>query len=159
MPSPRTRRLAQLLLAALLVVVAVITLWPSPVDESGRSTLLAVLDRLHARGVPQWVDYSFVERGANVVMFVPFGVLLAILLPRGYRWLAVVLPASMSLLVEVVQHLALPRRYASGWDVVANTTGALVGAVLAVLWIVAMQRRGRWADPAVTPAVGVTPRS
>lgn len=131
-----------------MLVVAVITLWPSPVDESGRSALLAVLDRLHARGVPRWVDYTFVERSANVVMFVPFGVLLAVLLPRRRRWLAVALPAAMSLLVELVQLLALPLRYSSGWDVLANTTGALVGATLVVAWVRSMQRRGRWFDPA-----------
>ncbi len=147
------------MLAVLIVVVAAITLWPSPVDESGRSALLAVLDRLHARGVPRWVGYSFVERTANVAMFVPFGALLAVLLRPRRRWLAVVLPASMSLLVELVQHLALPLRYSSGWDVVANTTGALIGATLVVAWISAMRRRGRWSDPTDTSRAVVTQRS
>lgn len=121
-------------------MVALITLWPSPVDEAGRSTLLLTLERLHARGWPRWVGYAFVERAANVLMFVPFGALLGFLLPPRRRWLAVVLPATASVLVEVVQHLALPLRLASGWDVVANATGAALG-VLLVVGIMALPKR------------------
>ena len=155
MPGPRARRAAQLLLAVLLVVIAFITLWPSPVDEGGRSGLLLALEKLHARGVPQWVDYVFVERAANVVMFVPFGALLAFLLPPRRWWLGVALPAMGSVLVEVVQHVGLPRRFASGWDVVANTTGALLGAVMVVAVMALLSRRAapgpaRVVDPVVT---------
>ena len=158
LPGPRARRVAQLLLAVLLVAVACITLWPSPVDEGGRSALLLVLDRLHARGIPQRVDYGFVERAANVVMFVPFGALLAFLLAPRRRWLAVALPATASLLVEGVQHVALPRRFASGWDVLANTTGALLGAV-AVVAVMALLRRRTGPGPVhvVDPVVRRSP--
>lgn len=130
LPGPRTRRIAQLLLAVTVVAVASITLWPTPVDEGGRSTLLLTLERLHARGVPTWVDYVLVERAANVVMFLPLGALLALLLPPRRRWSAVPVLAAVSLLVELVQHVALPQRSATGWDVLANTTGAVAGVVL-----------------------------
>lgn len=141
LPSPRTRRVARFLLAVLLVVVAWITLWPSPVDEGGRSTLLTVLERLHERGVPRWLDYSFVERAANVVMFVPFGALLVVILPPRRWWLALVLPALTSALVEIVQHVALPQRVSSGWDVLANTAGAALGAVAAAVVLALLRRR------------------
>ena len=122
----------------------------SPVNEGGRSSLLLVLNRLHARGVPQWIDYGFVERVANGVVFVPFGALLAFLLPSRRRWLAVVLPATASVWVEVVQHIALPRRLAGGWDEPAHTTGALLGAVTVVS---AMALTSRPAAPEPAPAV------
>lgn len=124
-----------------VLVVARITLWPSPVDSSGRPAVLRALSALHERGVPQWVDYSFVETAANVVMFVPYGALLAVLLPTGRRWLAVVVPALTSVLVEVVQLVALPQRFASGWDVVANTSGAAVGVLLVGGVAVLLQHR------------------
>lgn len=122
-------------------MVARITLWPSPVDESGRPGLLATLDRLHARGLPLWVDYSFVETAANVVMFVPYGALLAVLLPVRRWWLAVLVPLLTSVLVETVQLTFLPRRFASEWDVVANTAGAVAGVVVVAVVLAALSRR------------------
>lgn len=144
--SRRTRRVAQVLLVVVLLAVARITLWPSPVDESGRSGLLETLAWLHARGLPLWVDYSFVERAANVVMFVPYGALLAVLLPVRRWWLAVLIPFLTSVLVETVQLTFLPRRFASEWDVVANTAGAVVGVVL-VAGVLGAVRRWSPAEP------------
>lgn len=146
LPGPRTRRVAQVLLGVLLVVVACITLWPSPVDAAGGSTLVTVLERLHDRGVPLWVDYAFVERAANVVMFLPLGVLLVVVLTRR-RWLAVALPALASTAVELVQLVALPQRVASVQDVLANTSGAVLGAALAVGVLALLGRR----EPSETP--------
>ena len=125
----------------MLLVIGWVTLRPQRVDESAGASLLAVLGRLQARGLPTWVDYAFVESTANVVMFLPYGALLAALLPARLWWLAVALPASTSVLVETVQHLLLPQRFASGWDVVANTAGAAVGVVL--MRLVAARRRHR----------------
>ncbi len=57
-------------------------------------------------------------------------------------WTAYVFVASG--VVELVQELALPHRQASTTDVVANTLGALVGAVVAtVLLRVVRGRRSR----------------
>lgn len=142
LPSPRARRAAWVLLVVLLAVIARITLWPSRVDEAGGPTLLAVLERLHDRGVPTWLDYAFVERAANVVMFVPFGVLLVVVLAPRW-WLAVVVPALVSATVELVQHVALPQRVAGVQDVLANTAGAALGAVAAVGVLALVRRRGR----------------
>ncbi len=144
MPSPRARRAAWLLLVVLLAVVARITLWPSRVDEAGGPALLAVLERLHDRGVPGWLDYAFVERAANVVMFVPFGVLLAVVLAPRW-WPAVALPALLSATVELVQHAALPQRVAGVQDVLANTAGAALGASAAVGVLTLLRRRERTA--------------
>ncbi len=128
-------------MVVVLLVVARITLWPSPVDASGRPAVLRALSELYERGLPQWVDYSFVETAANVVMFVPYGALLALLLPTGRRWLAVVVPALTSVVVETVQLVALPQRFPSGWDVVANTAGAVVGVMLVGGVAVLLQHR------------------
>lgn len=156
-PGRRARRVARVLLAVWLVGLARVTLWPAPVDASGRSGLLAVLERLHERGVPTWLDFSFVERVANVVMFVPYGALLVVLLPVRRWWLAVVLPAATSVLVETAQHAFLPRRVASGWDVTTNTAGALLGAGLVVVVLLALRHRGGTAGERVVPATSAAP--
>lgn len=155
-PSSRTRRLAQVLLPVLLLLVARITLWPSPVDASGGPALREALELLHERGLPHWVDYSFVETAANVVMFVPYGALLALSLPVRRWWLAVAVPALTSVLVETLQLVALPRRSASEWDVVANTMGALVG-VLVVVGVAAVVARHRTQRGSTTPCNVVQP--
>ncbi len=76
-----------------------------------------------------WLTYPRIEFGANVVMFVPFGVLVALILRRWWL-LAVPLAFAASGLIEVGQGLFLAQRTASPLDVVANVLGAAVGAVL-----------------------------
>ena len=67
----------------------------------------------------------------NVVLFVPFGVLLVLLTARPW-WLVTLAAAAGSAAVEGVQGLWLDRD-ASWGDVGANTLGALVGAVVVSL--------------------------
>lgn len=71
-----------------------------------------------------------VEFGANVLVIVPVVVAAAWLLPRvrWSEWTAYGFIASLG--VEAVQALVLSGRLATFSDVVANTTGALIGAVI-----------------------------
>jgi glycopeptide antibiotics resistance protein len=66
----------------------------------------------------------------NVVMLVPLSLIGGLLFPRlrVADWTTIGFLAS--LLIEVVQRLLLPTRTGSSRDVVANTLGALVGALL-----------------------------
>lgn len=117
-------------------------MWPAPVDEPVADGLADVIAWLHAHGVPTWFGYRAIEASANVLMFVPFGVLLALLLPSRLRVLAVAVPVGLSLGVELAQAVWLPRRVATGWDVLMNSTGAALGA--AVVSLAAGRRpRGR----------------
>jgi glycopeptide antibiotics resistance protein len=78
-------------------------------------------------------DYAFVERSANVVLFVPLGLFVALLLPRRRWWIAALTGLAVSGAIETAQLLLLPARFATLDDVAMNTTGALLGAAASLL--------------------------
>ena len=147
-----SRRPWALALVLYTVVVAVVVGWPTPVDAGAHGALDTVLDRLHAAGVPRWLDYDMVERTANVLMFVPLGLLLTRVTHRW--WWGLLVPAALSGTAELTQHLLRPERFATWTDVVTNTSGAGVGVVVAV---VLMRRRARGRLP--LPARDDAPRT
>jgi glycopeptide antibiotics resistance protein len=124
------RTLAWFALAVVAASIAVITMWPTPVDAPAKNTIREVLVTLHQAGVPTAVNYSFVEAASNVLMFVPLGLALAFLLPPQKWWLAPLIGAATSSLIELTQRTFLPSRFATLNDVAANTAGALIGAAL-----------------------------
>ncbi|WP_124342391.1 VanZ family protein [Cellulomonas algicola] len=147
--SPATRRRA---LVAVLVVylagVARLTLWPEPAPDATFGLVRTVLAWLQERGLP--VTYAGTEAVANVVLFVPFGLLVGVLLRRA--WWAVALGAATSAAIELAQRAFLPSRVPTVQDVVMNTLGAALGvAVLLVARRVARRRTGR-ALPEEDPA-------
>ncbi|WP_345481963.1 VanZ family protein [Amnibacterium soli] len=115
-----------------VAVVLLVTLWPTTVDRSIDPYLDRVLQELHERGMPTFVDYGFIEFSANIVFFVPVGFLLGILFPYRLSFLAVVCGAALSAAVEIAQGLFLPGRVSSLADVVANSSGAVIGYLVAV---------------------------
>ncbi|MCQ2001783.1 VanZ family protein [Arthrobacter zhaoxinii] len=126
--TQRRRRLAGLFLLY-IGALALIAFWPSPVDAGSAGTLQKILGALHARGVPGWVNYTLVESAANVVLFVPFGVLAAAYLAERYAWFAAVVGVAVSCAIETGQHLFLPARFATVHDVMANSLGAALGTL------------------------------
>lgn len=120
------------LFAVYVVAAAAILLWPTRVDAPFDSGLFAALRALHDHGIPSFVDYAFVESGANVLMFVPLGFLLTAILSRRMSWLPTIIGSAASAAGELAQLLFLPNRVASIQDVAANTVGALIGTLLAV---------------------------
>jgi glycopeptide antibiotics resistance protein len=67
----------------------------------------------------------------NIALFVPFGWLVPMLWPRLRSfWTIVGLGAATSLAIEVSQWLFIVGRQSSIDDVILNTTGAFVGAVM-----------------------------
>jgi glycopeptide antibiotics resistance protein len=143
MDSPRARRWAWLALALIVAVVGAITFWPTPVDRPFHSALDRILASLHGHGMPGWITYSFVESASNVVMFVPFGALIAILALPSLWWTSVVFGFLVSLIIEFGQSVLLPQRFASVADVAANTAGALLGGVLICTLRYTLRRRSR----------------
>lgn len=131
------RRTAGLIVVAAIYVigVGVVVLWPTPVTAHFE----ALLGRMH--GWLPWSDKAL-EFGANVLMFVPAGLLAGLLLPPRRRWLAVVGGVLVSVLIEFVQGELLPERFASVRDVVANSGGVLVGVVVAIVLRHRRRRRG-----------------
>jgi glycopeptide antibiotics resistance protein len=119
------------LLALYVGVVLTATMWPTPLDAGYESAIARVLEILHRHGVPEWFGYGKLEFSANIAMFVPLGFLLALTLPERGWWLAMVLIPGFSALIEYAQGAFLAARFASAWDVVANTIGGYIGAVAA----------------------------
>jgi glycopeptide antibiotics resistance protein len=127
---PRLRLATWLALAITVAAIFVITFWPTPVDAEAHDGLQKALTTLHEAGVPKAVDYNFVEVSSNGIMFLPLGALIAMLLPLRRWWIAVLAGCATSALIELIQLLFLPHRFASVTDIAANTTGALVGAAV-----------------------------
>ena len=112
-------------LVAYGVVVALIGFWPVPVDSGAGPLLRAVT------AVFPVATYERIEFGANVVMFVPLGLLLTMLLPQA-RWLVLPIAFVATVTLESGQAIALSARTPSVLDIIANTAGACLGIVLAV---------------------------
>ena len=122
------RRAAKVALAVYAVFLAFVLLNPSADVPSSSVTWLA--DGAARLGLPgPLVVPSRVEFIANVLILVPVSFLGSVLLPRlDWRdWTAYGFVLSGT--VELVQALLLPERSATFADVVANTSGALIGAI------------------------------
>ncbi|MFC7361123.1 VanZ family protein [Nocardioides astragali] len=80
---------------------------------------------------PDWVSPEHYGALLNVVLFVPFGALAVLVTGRPWWW---VIPAAAlaSVAIELAQGRWLARDDSS-WDVVANTAGALLGALAITL--------------------------
>lgn len=131
---PRRRALVALLVVY-LAAVAWVTLRPDLAPDSAFDAVRAAAAWLQARGVP--VTFALVEALANVVMFVPFGLLVGALQRR--TWLVVAAGCLTSALIETLQLAFLPTRVATLQDVAMNTLGALLGVV--ALRLAARRRR------------------
>jgi glycopeptide antibiotics resistance protein len=129
----RLRRGEGYAILAVLVVMALILFWPTHVDAPIDGTLFQVLAWLHAHGVPGWFDYDFVEFAANILLFVPLGALVASLTMHPLWWTSGVAGLTFSLIVEFTQEVFLPGRTGSADDLIANTTGALLGGSMIAL--------------------------
>lgn len=137
----RQHPVLSLLTVAYLVVVGWITLGPQPLDAGQESMIFRIVAVLQRVEPLAWVRYSTIEFAANVLMFVPIGLFLLLLLGRR-RWLvAVVAGALLSGAIEFAQ-LFLPARVSDPRDLLANSVGALLGVLVAlvVTWPAAWRR-------------------
>jgi glycopeptide antibiotics resistance protein len=118
-------------MVAFAVVLARLTLQPSPASEAlthtnlhpGRS-LRAYLDQPELRDAVRQI-------GGNILLGVPFGVLVPVVAPRTRGILRVLLlTAAVMLLVEFAQGALVTGRAFDIDDVILNTGGALIGYLL-----------------------------
>lgn len=142
-------------MVAFSAVLARLTLSPSAASEGVASANLrpGVSLRQYAE------DYTFLaaakQVGGNVLLGVPFGVLLPVLLPRTWRLLRVMmLTVLVMALVELAQGAMITGRAFDVDDVIMNTTGALIGYLLlgrrlGRAW---RRRRGEREQPGHEPA-------
>lgn len=112
-----------------VAVVAFIVFWPS--GDMPSSSVQRIHAFLQGLGAPSAVTRPRVEFAANVLLFVPLSLLGSLLKPN-WTWSSwVVVGYCATFTIELVQGLLLPGRMATMSDVVANTGGALIGAVIA----------------------------
>lgn len=143
---PRTSALAilaRLLLVPYAIALAMIVWLPDA--QAGRVT--GIVGRV-ARSLAYRLDlsYSFtytaLEFVANIALFVPFGILLALGWRRLKTWHLALLGLLTSGVIEFVQ-LYLPTRFSTVSDLVANTAGAVVGCVVVklIVWLASVPAR------------------
>ncbi|MDQ0118085.1 glycopeptide antibiotics resistance protein [Pseudarthrobacter defluvii] len=128
-----SHRLWQVILAAMVVPLAFVAFWPAPVDRPVSGQLTSVLNFLHLYGIPRWFNYNFVEASANVGLFLPVGFVAALAFPTKRWWQIGAFGMLVSDCIELGQLLFLHNRFASPSDVMTNTSGAVIGALVAAL--------------------------
>ncbi|MFJ8846468.1 VanZ family protein [Streptomyces cyaneofuscatus] len=118
-------------LVAFSVLLAKVTLTPSPASED-----IVTSNLQPGRSLRQYAeDYTFLaackQAGGNVLLGVPFGLLLPFLVPRRLRMISMtLLTAAAMVLVELVQGALVTGRAFDIDDVILNTSGALLGYFL-----------------------------
>ncbi len=125
-------KVARPLLAVYTVLLAIALLAPTSTVQSG-----LVVDAVHFLGrlgvPPSWGSYPHMEIVMNAAIVAPLSFLGSLAFPRS-RWQDWTAYAFLgALTVELVQGLLLPNRQASLSDIVANTAGGAVGALLVAL--------------------------
>ncbi|MFI6123844.1 VanZ family protein [Streptomyces sp. NPDC051064] len=118
-------------LVAFSVVLAKVTLTPSPASED-----IVTSNLKPGRSLRQYAeDYTFLaackQAGGNLLLGAPFGVLLPVLVPRRLRMIRMtVLTVLVMAVVELVQGALVAGRAFDIDDVILNTAGALLGYAL-----------------------------
>jgi len=109
-----------------------------------------------------WLRVSFdvpfgagwVEFAANVVLFVPMGFLLTLVF--RHPWYGTILAVVLSAGVEIAQ-IVIPSRQPTLRDIVSNSIGAALGALVAWLVVVRRRRDTKASDPASAGVVAPGP--
>ena len=135
------RRILTLALVVYLAIVAWGTLGPDPgneVNAVGRQVKSAeqVVRGEEAPVTPRGTSPNFgrltSEDLGNVMLFIPFGVLVPMRFAR-LKWWTVPLGSALSAGIELTQLVFLPHRTAEWRDWVWNSTGAIVGFAVFVV--------------------------
>jgi hypothetical protein len=138
-PSDATSRrvrwmvIARAALVPYLIALALVVFLPA--REAGRVTGIVgwAADLASAWfGLPREPTGVVFEFCGNILLFVPFGVLLVLAAPRWSPSVVIALGCLLSVGIELVQ-LGIPSRITAVSDVIANTTGAAIGCLLAAL--------------------------
>ena len=142
----RDRRVLAVLGAAYVVALAVLVAGPWGWGLNRLTVDLYAQFRYDWPIAPDWVGPEHYGILLNVLLFVPLGALL-VLVTRLPWWAAMAAAALASGLIETAQWLWLARD-GGGSDVVANTLGAGLGAVVvSLLGRPGSRRAGRPASP------------
>ncbi|MEW1613048.1 MULTISPECIES: VanZ family protein [unclassified Streptomyces] len=118
-------------LVAFSVFLAKVTLTPSPASED-----IVTSNLRPGRSLRQYAeDYTFLaackQAGGNLLLGVPFGLLLPFIVPRRLRMVSMtLLTAAVMTVVELIQGALVAGRAFDIDDVILNTAGALIAYLL-----------------------------
>ncbi|MFJ8176247.1 VanZ family protein [Streptomyces sp. NPDC094469] len=142
-PLPLPLRILAMLFAfaamvAFAVVLARLTLDPSPASVSIAHTNLHPGESLKIYLDQPALRDAVKQIGGNIVLGIPFGIIVPVLVPRARGFFGVLLlTAFVMLMVETAQGLLVEGRAFDVDDVILNTSGALIG------WLLVGRRLGR----------------
>ena len=108
-------------------------LWPSHIEAAFTAQIDAVVRMLAGNAVTAWITYPVIESTANVLLFVPLGFLLARVLGVRWGWIAGPAAIIITAALELAQFALLADRTVDPRDLLANSAGAVLGAVLGVM--------------------------
>lgn len=123
------------------------TLRPEPYSPEAGGLLEWLLGVLSSTPLTAWITFDLVEFSANVVLFVPLGVLAMAWGARG--WHGILGGALVTVAIELTQLLLLPTRVSDARDIVANTAGAALGVAI----VVVARRHRRLHSERIAPAI------
>lgn len=146
----RSRRFA-VLAVVYLGIVGAVTLGPLLWRTRATQTDYDVLSPSTWLGPDTWARVGTPEFVANILLFVPLGLLLRLALPGATWFGAVALGGAVSVIIEMLQ-IWTPR-VSDPRDLVANTLGALIGALLGVV-VAAVRDRSRGVASEAKPVRG-----
>jgi glycopeptide antibiotics resistance protein len=129
----------------MLMPLGLIAFWPNPVDAPVQEELAKALKFLHAFGIPSWFNYQLVEATANVALFIPLGAVATLAYPKIRLWQVGIFGLIVSACIELGQLLFLHNRFASALDIVTNTGGAVIGALVLAAALKRLQSN-RWSE-------------
>lgn len=137
------RRLTVVLGLLYTSAVLWVTLRPTPWATDGDEERLGILNSAAWSDPGSWIEGRPLEIALNVAMFLPIGVITAVLLRGSARLLV---PLALTLTIELLQipldRISHPR------DLVANALGAVLGVALAAM---AERRAGRDTSRRMSP--------
>ena len=127
--TTRLRRFTTTLAVLYAIALVLIAFWPTPVDRPASDSLQRLVAWFDRNGLG-FVTYNAIEAGANVLLFVPAGLLLVVLLGARWWWLSILSGMLASVLIELGQNYFLDERFATVDDVYANTIGTVIGTLI-----------------------------
>lgn len=130
-PRRRTRVIAVALGIPFLAGLTLLTLTPTRVEQAMPNLLDLVLRGIHRVGLTS-IDFTRLEIIANVVVFIPVGILAFLLIPRQFWGWSILVGPLISTGIELTQLVVLTNRAATINDVIANSAGASIGVALAI---------------------------
>ncbi len=127
-PQPLLKKICQIGLALYTICLLLLTLIPFRYRVPERHHFPWPIGPSQLEGFDVW---------NNVVLFIPFGLLLHFVLPKKTRyhsvWKALLIGGSISFTVETLQ-IIIPARFSSFSDLFANTLGAGIGAWMGIFF-------------------------